>query len=138
MSISSTITNNFTDFHLLEVSHTTRHPERRGPYMVVQTGSAPGDPEMRECTFALTRRGTWLHCYVFFVMPRELRRKVAVFESVPEVMQLAETLIGTPVVETIESLKQLLGEAGFQPLADDPESAALMAELKKRHPREVK
>jgi len=137
MSVARTITNDFRDFHLLEVSKTTKHPERRGPYMVVQTGSAPGDPQMRECTFALTKRGTWMHCYVFFMLPRPIRRRVAVFESVPEVMQLAESLTGNPRVETLESLQELLGEAGFRPQADDPESKTLLAELKKRHPRDL-
>ncbi len=137
MSSARTITNVFSEFQLLEVSATTKHPERRGPYMVVQTGSAPGDSEFRECTFALIRRGPWMHCFVFFILPRELRRKVAVFETVPEVMRLAETLIGNPVVETIESLPRLLGEAGFRPLDDDPESAALLAELKKRNPKQT-
>lgn len=138
MKIARTITNQFKDFRLLEVGKTTRHPERRGPYMVVQTGSAPGDPEFRECTFALTHKGTWMHCYVFFLLPRPLRRKIAVFESVPEVMNLAGGLTGDPVVETIESLQHLLRDAGFNPLADDPASEALMQDLRTRHPQALK
>ncbi len=137
MCIAKTITNSFQDFRLLEISRTTKHPESRGPYMVAQTGSTPGDPEVRECTFALTRRGTWLHCYIFFLLPRDLRRQIAVFETVPEVMELAGRLTGNPVVETIESLPRLLGDAGFRPLDDDPASAALMAELRNRHPRDL-
>lgn len=135
MPIANTITNQFADFQLLEVGKTTAHPENRGPYMVVQTGSAPGDPELRECTFTLTHRGTWLHCYVFFMLPRPIRRQVAVFESVPEVMRLAGGLTGRPVVETIESLQELLREAGFKPTADDPASEALLKELKQKHSR---
>lgn len=127
---SRTITNHFADFHLLNVASTTRHPDDRGPYMVVQTGSAPGDPELRECTFALTRRGTWLHCFLFFMMPRAVRRQIAVFESVAEVMALTEGLTGTPTVETLDSLPAVLRQAGFQPTADDPESRALMDALK--------
>jgi len=128
------ITNHFPDFRLLNVASTTRHPEERGPYMVVQTGSAPDDPEMRECTFALTRRGTWLHCFLFFMMPKPVRRKIAVFETVADVTSLTEGLTGKPFVETMDSLPELLREADFHPAADDPASEALLAELRKPHP----
>jgi len=135
MSVARTITNRYQDFHLLEVGKTTSHPEKRGPFMIVQTGSAPGDPEVRECTFALTRKGTWIHCFIFFLMPKNIRREVAVFETVPETMELAESLTGKPVVETMTSLPSLLQGAGFHPADDDPAVATLMDELKKRHPR---
>lgn len=127
-----TISNHFPDFRLLNVAATTHHPERRGPYMVTQTGSAPGDPTQRECTFALTRKGTWMHCFLFFMLPRDLRRSVAVFEDMTAVTQLCDSLPSKPVVETVDSLQELLHEAGFQPLAEDPVSQALMEELQSR------
>lgn len=138
MTADRTITNHFPDFRLLNVASTTRHPEQRGPYMVVQTGSAPDDPEMRECTFALTRRGTWLHCFLFFMMPKPVRRNVAVFESVADVTSLTEGLTGRPVVETMASLPELLGDADFRPVADDPASEALLAALRNRPSDTVK
>lgn len=133
MTATRTITNHFPDFRLLNVAPTTAHPEQRGPFMVVQTGSAPADPQLRECTFALTHHGTWLHCFLFFLLPKPARRKIAVFETVADVMQLAEGLTGSPVVETMESLPKLLREAEFHPTADDPASEALLAELKQGH-----
>lgn len=130
MSIGSTITNRFGDFKLLELSQTTDHPDKRGPYMVAQTGSAPDDPAQRECTFALTQRGTWLHHYILFMLPPDLRDEIVVFETVAEIMNLAEGLVGTPVVETIESLGQLLHDSGFQPQAGDRATEVLLEEIR--------
>ena len=135
MHVSKAITNSFQDFHLLEISKTTHHPEKHGPFMVSQSGSAPGDPELRECTFVLTKRGTWMHLYIFFLMPHTMRHQVAVFDSAAEVMQLAETLVGKPVVETMESLPQLLNDSGCNPAQEDPVSSALMEEIRKKHPK---
>jgi len=135
MNASRTITNSFHDFHLLEISKTTHHPEKHGPFMVSQSGSAPGDPELRECTFVLTKRGTWMHLYIFFMMPNAMRHQVAVFDSAAEIMQLAETLVGKPVVETMESLPELLNDSGCNPAHDDPFSSALMEEVRKKHPK---
>ena len=131
MKIGSTITNRFGDFRLLELSKTTDHPDRRGPYMVAQTGSAPGDPTQRECTFALTKRGSWLHHYILFMLPPSLRDEIVVFETVAEVMELAEGLAGAPEVETIESLGQMLHERGFRPEAGDRTTEALLEEIRK-------
>lgn len=130
MSIGRTITNRALDCRVLELSATTDHPERRGPYMVVQTGSAPDDPEHRECKFVLTRRGTWLHYYIFFMLPKDIRDEVAVFDSVNKVMELAESLSGKPRVESIESLRVILEEGDFQPDANDPATEALWADAR--------
>ncbi|MBL6765760.1 MAG: hypothetical protein ISQ14_12470 [Verrucomicrobiae bacterium] len=131
------ITNRFTDFHLLNVAKTTSQPDARGPYMVIQTGSSPDDPEMRECSFALTRRGTWLHGYIFFMLPKSVRREIAVHETVADVMRIAEELMGKPVVESLDSLRDLLHGTGFSPSAEDSESEVLLEELKRRHPHEI-
>jgi hypothetical protein len=69
MKAAKTITNSYHDFRILNVSKSTRHPKRRGPFMAIQKGSDPNDPQMRECTFVLTRRGTWMHCYLFLLLP---------------------------------------------------------------------
>jgi len=131
MAIGEPITNRFSNFKLLELSKTQGHPGKRGPYMVAQTGSAPGDPALRECTFALTRRGSWLHHYILFMLPTELRDQIVVFESAAEAMDLVEKLAGTPVVETLDSLGELLRENGFQPQATDDTGDALLAEIRR-------
>lgn len=134
MKAAKTITNSYHDFRILNVSKSTRHPERRGPFMAIQEGSDPNDPQMRECTFVLTRRGTWMHCYLFLLLPKPLRRQAAVFDTPQEILALAEELSPKPVVlETAMSLDDLIG-SGLQALAgdDDPASQTLLAELRKQ------
>jgi hypothetical protein len=80
MKAPKTITNSYHDFRILNVSKSTRHPQRRGRFMAIQEGSDPNDPQMRECTFVLTRGGTWMHCYLFLLLPGPLRRQ-AVFDT---------------------------------------------------------
>jgi hypothetical protein len=134
MTAAKTITNSYHDLRILNVSKSTRHPERRGPFMAIQEGSDPNDPQMRECTFVLTRRGTWMHCYLFLLLPRSLRRQAAVFEMPQDILALAEELSPKPVaIETAMSLHDLIGSS-VQELAgdDDPTSRTLLAELRKR------
>ena len=134
MKAAKTITNSYRDFRILNVSKSTRHPERRGPFMAIQEGSDPNDPQMRECTFVLTRRGTWMHCYLFLLLPRTLRRQAAVFDTPQEILELAEELSQKPlVIETAMSLHDLIG-SDVQALAgdDDATSQTLLAELLKR------
>jgi hypothetical protein len=127
------ITNSYHDFRILNVSKRTRHPEQRGPFMAIQEGSDPNDPQMRECTFVLTRRGTWMHCYLFLMLPTPLRRQVAVFDKPQDILALAEELSPKPVaIETARSLHELIGSS-VQALADDdPTSQTLLTELKRR------
>ena len=134
MKAAKTITNSYHDFRILNVSKSTRHPERRGPFMAIQEGSDPNDPQMRECTFVLTRRGTWMHCYLFLLLPRPLRRQAAVFDTPQDILALAEELSRKPVpIETAMSLHDLI-DSDVRALAgdDDPTSQALLAELRKR------
>ena len=133
MNIARSITNHYPDFRLLELSKTTPHPETRGPYMVVQDGADPQDPTSRECTFVLTRRGTWLHFYVFLMLPVDIRQGVGVFQNIPEVMGLVETLTGKPRVESLATLPELLKGNGFAPLPDDPISRILLDEVARKH-----
>jgi hypothetical protein len=85
----------------------------------------------------LLRPDTPRHGYIFFMLPKSVRREIAVHETVADVMQIAEELIGKPVVESLDSLRDLLHGTGFSPSAEDPESEALLSELKRRHPHEI-
>jgi len=134
MKAAKTITNSYHDFRILNVSKSTRHPERRGPFMAIQDGCDPNDPQMRECTFVLTHRGTWMHCYLFLMLPRPLRRQAAVFDTPQDILVMAEELSQRPVaIETAMSLHDLIG-SDEQALTgdDDPTSQTLLAELRKR------
>ena len=133
MRFASNITNRFTDFRLLELSQLTRHPGQRGPYMVVQEGIDPKDIAGRECTFVLTHKGTWMHFYRFLMLPKAVRNRLAVFETVADVMQLTEALASDPVVETVETLQSTMPEAGLKPSEQDPTAEALFHDLELRN-----
>jgi hypothetical protein len=65
-----------------------------------------------------------MHCYLFLLLPRPLRRQAAVFDTPQNILALAEELSQKPVaIETAMSLHDLIG-SGAQALAgdDDPTS----------------
>ncbi len=134
MSATKIITNSYQDFHLLALGQLLSHGEGHGPFIWVQDGCAPDDPRQRVCSFVLTRRGTWLHYYLFLALPEAVRRKCAMFETSAEALALASTLPARPVVEDSLSLPELIHAAGFSPADSDAAGHALLVELQRRHP----
>ena len=92
MKIASSITNQFPNFHVQNLCRLIHGVEGRGPFIVTQDGAAPNDPQMRECAFVLTKRGTWLHFYLYLALSEKVREQCAYFETVAEVLQRADTL----------------------------------------------
>ena len=134
MLATRTITNNYQDFQLLELSKLL-HTEGRGPFMVVQEGCAPDDSSSRHCSFVLTHRGTWLHYYLYLALPEEVRR-VAMFDTVADVFARAETMPARVKVEDAMSLQELLRDEGYEPGTGDEQGRVLLEDLKRRHPGE--
>ena len=124
MDTAAAISNDFQAFRLWNLTdsgpRTAGEPAPRGPYMVVQDGCAPGDPTSRLCSFVLTRRGTWLHGFLFFMLPERVRREIGAFDSVREVFALVEGLVGKPRVETAKTVPELLGSVGYQLAGREP------------------
>lgn len=133
MTARRAITNHLQDCQLLDLGRLLGHEGNRGPFLLVQDGCDPADPKMRECSFVLTRRGTWLHYYLYLALPESIRRRCALFDTSPEVMQLAEGLPGKVQVEDPLSLQEMLREYGFQPNPEDFTGRALLEQLKARH-----
>lgn len=133
MKIASAITNRYQDFQVLNLSQLVHRVEGRGPYMVTQDGCDPDDPRMRACSFVLTKRGTWLHFYLYLALPESVRRQCAQFETIEDALQRADSLPGKVVVENAASLQELIREAGFEPDVADATGQALLQEMKKRH-----
>lgn len=132
--MSRVITNQYQDFHLLALGQLMSQGDQRGPFMWVQDGCAPDDPRQRSCSFVLTRRGTWLHYYLFLALPESVRRQCAMYETSSEALERASTLVGKPVVEDALSLPELIHSAGFTPSESDETGRALLEELRRRHP----
>lgn len=133
MKTANSITNSYQDFQVLNLCQLVHHVEGRGPFMVTQDGCDPNDAAMRNCSFVLTRRGTWLHFYLYLALPEKVRAQCAHFETVAEVLQRADSLPPKVIVEDAASLQELIREAGFEPDAADATGQALLREMKKRH-----
>ena len=135
MKPASPITNQYQDFKVLNLAQLLHRTEGRGPYMITQDGCDPNDPTMRACSFVLTRRGTWLHFYLYLALPEPVRRSCAQFETITEVLQHARSLPEKVTVEDAASLQDLLHQSGFEPDAADAAGRALLQEIKNRHGR---
>lgn len=132
MTASRTITNCYQDFHLLDLSRLMKNSTGRGPFLLVQDGCDPADPQMRECSFVLTRRGTWLHYYLFLTLPETVRRRCVLFEAGAEALSFAANLPAAVTVENMRSLQELIHESGFQPDVEDHVGNALLEQLRER------
>lgn len=133
MKSANAITNRYQDFHVLNLCQLVHHVEGRGPFMVTQDGCDPDDPTMRECSFVLTRRGTWLHFYLYLALPESVREKMAHLDTMAEVLQRADSLPAKVIVENAASLQELIRECGFEPGAADVTGQAVLREIKQRH-----
>lgn len=132
MNIPPIITNNPHDFCIQEMSAMLGTPGR-GPFLAVQRGAAPGDPRVRDCVFVLTQRGTWLHFYLFIALPADVRRRIAMSDTIEEMLARCEKQSGDVVVEDALSLPELLAEIGFTPGESDPSGRALFEHMRKLH-----
>jgi hypothetical protein len=133
MKIANSITNQYQHFQVLNLSQLVHKIEGRGPFMVTQDGCDPSDPAMRQCSFVLTRRGTWLHFYLYLALPETVRQQCTHFETIAEVLHRAESLSPKAIVEDATSLQEMIREAGFQPAPEDATGQALLSEMKRRH-----
>jgi hypothetical protein len=130
MIASRSITNNPLEFCVEELSQLLGTPGR-GPFMVTQRGSAPDDPQKRECVFVLTRRGTWLHFYLFIALPEHVRRRIAMLDTVEQTLERCARLPSKVTVEDAHSLPELLADVGFEPHESDLSGRALFEHMRK-------
>jgi len=80
-----TLSNHFSNVQLFDFD-----PSQRGPFFVLQRGSAPLDPTMTEKDWILTRNGYWE------VVPEKLIPELHQFISDSEVVDLLGRLPATP------------------------------------------
>jgi hypothetical protein len=123
------ITNLGQDFQLLNLAPERGHPQQRGPFLIAQEGAAPNDPHQRLCAFFLTRRGTWVHQFLAFNLVPLARRELVEFDSAAEALTTSGNLLGTPVVETVESLQAWLRELHLDNALDLASVEAARAKL---------
>lgn len=133
MNIANPIRNEVGSLQILNLSQLLKKSEGRGPFLMIQDGCAPGDPRMRACSFVLTRRGTWLHFYLYLALSEGARARCAQFDTVAEALAAAGSLGPEVRVESAESLQAFLREEGFEPGIGDSSGQALLAEIRRRH-----
>jgi hypothetical protein len=114
-----TITNDWQDFHLLNLAQiaavaSLASVPGHGPFLILQTGCAPGDVKFRELDFFLTKENTWLPLLAFSRLPIGQRRALCMFGTVAEVMGQLETLTGKVILDA-----RHLAEALGIPIPDD-------------------
>src|ERR1700747_3345712 len=89
-----TITNNYRDAHILNLSSAGE----RGPYLVTQTGVSPNDPLPKERMFVLRPDGRWVDFNAYACQGRPEAIDEIVFSSINEVMETFGKLFGRPQV----------------------------------------
>lgn len=92
----ATITNNYNHCQLLNLGS---GPKGRGPFVVRQEGSAPGNMALQQETFLLRKDGTWvLNLAVFPLSEKE--KEQFIYQTSAEAIQLLDGLVGEPLVES--------------------------------------
>lgn len=114
-----TITNHYQD---LEVWNLDPWSGQRGPFLVVQTGMAPGDDQLRERLFVLRPDGQWVDIHYYAVTADPELMDQALFTGMPQIMTLLDKLPAKPEVADLnpdeESLRAWLTRtAGSDPVA---------------------
>lgn len=97
--MSRSITNDYQNVRLVSLKNWARADEisprdNGGPYVVVQEGYDPEDPDMDYDEFLLGRSGEWVSEGVFFRLPADLRTEEFVFGTAAEVIGILENLTG--------------------------------------------
>lgn len=90
----SSVSNDFSRFQIVNL-----HADSpgRGPFMVTQRGSTPGDLLLAEHDFMLSRTGEWVE-WTEVLGGGPGGWEAVIFDSVQEVLEAVETLAGPPRV----------------------------------------
>ncbi|MFM7180972.1 MAG: hypothetical protein ACKO2G_05855 [Verrucomicrobiales bacterium] len=94
----STLQNDFARFTIVNLEPDS---PSRGPFIVTQNGSVPGDPRVRNKIHLLARDGTWVDMAVLFTDPAGMAADL-LFETVTEMLAVIEKLAGPAVVRPIK------------------------------------
>ncbi|HMP82793.1 MAG TPA: hypothetical protein PKA41_08845 [Verrucomicrobiota bacterium] len=84
-----TITN---DYKACEVWNLGRTPGERGPFIIVQSGDAPGDELIRERMYLLRRDGHWVEMAYLASLHQPEAFDSVMFPAITEVLKLFESL----------------------------------------------
>lgn len=106
------ISNNYADTQLLNMD-----PESpaRGPFLITQVGSAPGDPTVREKMWVLRLDGSWADINHYLATGKLDSMNECLFESAGKAIEILSTLAGPPVIADLpvdnDALRSVLGNS---------------------------
>ena len=89
-----TITNNYRDAHILNLGS----GDRRGPYLVTQTGASPTDRFGKERMFVLRPDGRWVDFNAYASQGKPEAMDEIVFSTTTQIMETFGKLFGRPQI----------------------------------------
>ena len=128
--VMRTITNDYKDSQILNLGS----EGEGGPYLVTQTGVAPGDPLTKTRMFVLRPDGQWVDFNAYASQGKPEAMDDIVFRSIPKVMETFGNLFGRPQVLDLPIDEKGL-EAWIERHSADPLQAARawVEQYKARH-----
>lgn len=73
-------------------------PNGRGPFVLRQTGSAPGSTSPQQDNFLLRKDGVWVLNLTVFTLPEKEMNEKFLFGTLPELVSVIDQLSGNPLV----------------------------------------
>ncbi len=120
------LTNSFLAVRLIALrEQATDADEGVGPFLVVQRGLDPEDPQVVPGDFVLTRDGMWLRVEAFVGLGWDDGHELACFPSAADVIRLLEDLPPRPTVA--RKLERRARQTGANTADDDFFAAVLRA-----------
>lgn len=92
-----TITNHYEDAQVLNLGSETD----RGPFLVIQQGTAPNDQLLRKRLFVLRPDGLWADFNAYAAQGKPECMDEIVFPTIAKVLETFSTLVGKPQIATM-------------------------------------
>ncbi|MGC8988601.1 MAG: hypothetical protein ACP5MD_00595 [Verrucomicrobiia bacterium] len=92
------ITNDYSKVQVWDLSPL---PNERGPFLVTQTGYPPGSDDVAESLYVLRPDGTWADINAYLSAENPSLMDEALFESMPAVIHLLESLPPQPTIASL-------------------------------------
>lgn len=70
----------------------------RGPYVLRQTGSAPGSTSLQQDNFLLRKDGVWVLNLTVFTFPEKEMNEKFLFNDFPSLVSVIDDIAGKPLV----------------------------------------
>jgi hypothetical protein len=93
-----TLTNSYRDLQVINLDPWSGRP---GPYLVLQEGTAPNDPECRQATFVLRPDGCWVDINAYLSEGGLEGLEAVLFKNLAQIRALLDRLSLAPCVREL-------------------------------------